>query len=164
MPRYYIYTEEELELLHDGFERGAPLSDIAKVLCRTPYGLARKLLCLSEELPDIWDPEKAYEYFRQVDLQAYHQYREKKNEQRRQRYSDSHDGNVRHWRRYRPGYIAIETKGQRYYQRHKLEVKKKQAEGRRLRELLLKSPKRLRGITLFLYTHHAFDPINLRKH
>jgi hypothetical protein len=164
MPRYCVYTEEELELLHDEFERYTPLSNLAIKLNRTPYGLARKILRLSEELPGIWDPEKAQEYFRQVDLQAYHTCQEKKNEQRRQRYSDMHGGNVRHWRKYMPGYVAVETKGQRHYQRHKLEVKKKQAERRRLRELLSKSPKRLRGLTLFLYTHHAFEPISLRKH
>lgn len=55
------YKPIELERMLSAFQSGMPLEKI-KIKRRTLYGLALKILSLSEQQPDIWTPAKVKEY------------------------------------------------------------------------------------------------------
>lgn len=59
------YTAQELEQILSEFESGTSLTDLGEKLNRSPYGVALKMIALSEQDPSTWDPMSVNQYTRQ---------------------------------------------------------------------------------------------------
>jgi Txe/YoeB family toxin of Txe-Axe toxin-antitoxin module len=59
------YTEGDIETLHDEFEKGTHLSEIAGKLGRDPYGILQKMQKLTIDDPESWDEGRVADYHRQ---------------------------------------------------------------------------------------------------
>jgi len=60
-----VYTSAEIERLHQEFEKGTPLTDVGRILDRSPYGILNKVRSMAKSDPGRWDSARVAEYRQQ---------------------------------------------------------------------------------------------------